>query len=115
MSEQSWCVSLSGFESELAEVRESLGLGDERVVHVGVAAVAPHGQVGVAQHHQVVREGAVQHHVLVHEPTAQHLRGGERERPRFRACIGDTQLWNPIYMMHIHMPPATPIPHLCPT
>ena len=113
MTEQSWCVSLSGFESELAEVRESLGLGDERVVHVGVAAVAPHGQVGVAQHHQVVREGAVQHHVLVHEPTAQHLRGGENGHAI--GHVGDTQLWNPIYMMHIHMPPATPIPHLRPT
>ena len=44
---------------------------------VAVAAVAPHRQVGVAQHHPVLRRDAVKQHVLLHKPTAEHLRQDE--------------------------------------
>lgn len=43
------------------------------VVDVGLAWVAPDGQVSKAEHQGMARRHPMQHHVLINEATTQHL------------------------------------------
>lgn len=50
-------------------------------MNIGLAQVAPHGEVREAQHHGMFRHHAVIHHVLVDVATTEHLRQeGEQVR-----------------------------------
>lgn len=64
---------------ELGSVRVVLGVVEQRVVDVGVARAAPHGQVGERQAQRVRGGARVRLHVPAHAARARRLQQGARE------------------------------------